>query len=69
LALPVGDGQEPWEIQDAGRGVDLQHRDSRLALGTQEDGSMVVVLTRLSGLGRAAEMLPFRPRRFPRWRH
>ena len=61
MARLVGDGQEPWEIQDSGRGVDLQHRDSRLALGTLEDGSVVVVITRLTGLGRAAEMLPFGP--------
>ncbi len=60
-ALLVADGKEPWEIQDAGRGVDLHHRDSRLALGTLEDGSVVVVLTRLTGLGRAGEMLPFGP--------
>ena len=60
-ALLVGDGQEPWELQDAGRGVDLDHRDSRLALGILDDGSVVVVLTRLTGLGRAGEMLPFGP--------
>ena len=68
-ALLVGNGSLPWELQESGRGVDLTHRDSRLALGIRDDGSVVVVLTRFTGLGHGAgEMLPWaRPCR--RWRH
>lgn len=50
-ALLVGDGQLPRELQTAGRGVDLEHRDSRLALGIRDDGSVILVLTRFTGLG------------------
>jgi len=61
-ALLVGNGSLPWELQESGRGVDLAHRDSRLALGIREDGSVVVVLTRFTGLGRGpGEMLPWGP--------
>ena len=55
------DGEEPWEIQGRGRGVDLQHRDSRLALGILEDSSVVVVITRFRGLGPQGESLPWGP--------
>ena len=60
-ALLVGDGQEPWELQAPGRGVGLEHRDSRLALGILEDGSVVVAITRFAGLGGQAETLPWGP--------
>jgi exopolysaccharide biosynthesis protein len=61
-ALLVGDGALPWELQESGRGVDLAHRDSRLALGIRSDGSVVVVLTRFTGLGPGpGEMLPWGP--------
>ncbi len=55
------DGREPWEIQAPGRGVDLAHRDSRLAIGLLRDGSAVVVLTRFTGMGNAAETFPWGP--------
>jgi exopolysaccharide biosynthesis protein len=61
-ALLVGNGSLPWELQESGRGVDLAHRDSRLGLGIRDDGSVVVALTRFTGLGRGpAEMLPWGP--------
>jgi hypothetical protein len=60
-ALLIGDGKEPWELQAAGRGVNLEHRDSRLGLCTLEDGSLVVALTRFTGLGGQAETLPWGP--------
>lgn len=59
--LLAGSGVMPWELQADGRGVDLQHRDSRLALGVMADGSIVVALTRFAGVGRFAETLPFGP--------
>lgn len=60
-ALLAGEGKEPWELQAAGRGVSLTHRDSRLALGLLADGTIVVALTRFTGLGRAGETLPWGP--------
>jgi hypothetical protein len=60
-ALLTGAGSIPWELQDKGRGVDLQHRDSRLALGVMADGSILVALTRFTGAGRLGETLPFGP--------
>jgi exopolysaccharide biosynthesis protein len=60
-ALLTGNGEMPWELQADGRGADLRHRDSRLALGTLEDGSIVVVLTRFTGLGERGETLPWGP--------
>jgi uncharacterized protein YigE (DUF2233 family) len=60
-ALLTSSGNMPWELQAPGRGVDLEHRDSRLALGVLADGSIIVALTRFSGAGRAGETLPFGP--------
>lgn len=60
-ALLVGDGELPWELRAPGRGADLDHRDSRLAIGIRTDGSIVVVLTRFAGLGGGAETLPWGP--------
>jgi exopolysaccharide biosynthesis protein len=55
------DGRMPWEIQAPGRGVDLAHPDSRLAIGLLRNGSVVVVLTRFTGMGSAAETFPWGP--------
>jgi phosphodiester glycosidase len=61
-ALLVGDGRLPWELEAPGRGVDLTHRDSRLAIGIRADGSVIVALTRFTGLGSGAgETLPWGP--------
>jgi exopolysaccharide biosynthesis protein len=59
--LLSGDGELPWELQAAGRGVSLTHRDSRLAIGMRADGSVVVALTRFAGAGVAGERLPWGP--------
>jgi uncharacterized protein YigE (DUF2233 family) len=42
-----------------GLGVDLEHRDGRLALGTLEDGRVIVALTRFDVLGEALGRVPF----------
>jgi exopolysaccharide biosynthesis protein len=55
------DGLVPWELQAPGRGVDLAHRDSRLAVGLLRDGSVVLALTRFTGLGSTAETFPWGP--------
>lgn len=60
-ALLVGEGTQPWEFEAEGRGVDLRHRDSRLAIGTLADGSMLVALTRFSALGKRGETMPWGP--------
>jgi exopolysaccharide biosynthesis protein len=60
-AVLVGDGQMPWELQAPSRGVDLSHRDSRLALGITPDGSVVIALTRFGSLGRPGETVPWGP--------
>jgi hypothetical protein len=60
-ALLTGNGGRPWELRAAGRGVNLEHRDSRLALGSLDDGSIVIVLTRYTGMGGSAPTLPWGP--------
>ncbi len=60
-AILVGDGTVPRALQSPGRGVDLDHRDSRLALGILPDRRLLIALTRFSGLGPAVSRLPFGP--------
>jgi len=60
-ALLVGNGELPRELQAEGRGVSLTHRDSRLALCLLTDGSIVLALTRVAGLGSTLETLPWGP--------
>ena len=60
-ALLTGKGEEPWELRAPGRGISLTHRDSRLALGLLGDGTIVVALTRFTGLGKAGATLPWGP--------
>ena len=60
-AILIARGEVPAALQAPGRGVDLEHRDSRLALGVLADGSVLVALTRFTGLGPAGEQLPWGP--------
>ncbi len=60
-ALLVGEGQLPWELQAPERGVDLAHRDSRLALGLMDDGSVVIAITRFGAIGKSGETVPWGP--------
>ena len=53
------DGAVPAALTEAGRGVNVGHRDSRLALGTLADGRVVVALTRFDALGETLGRLPF----------
>jgi uncharacterized protein YigE (DUF2233 family) len=53
------DGALPPPLRESGRGVDLGHRDSRLALGTLPDGRVVIALTRFDALGGALGRIPF----------
>jgi len=58
-ALLVGDGELPRPLRQEGLGVDLTHRDSRLAFGVLRDGRVLVALTRFEGLGGVLEVAPF----------
>jgi hypothetical protein len=58
-ALLLGDGEIPAALQAPGRGVDVGHRDGRLALGVLPDGRVLVALTRFEALGGALDALPF----------
>ncbi len=53
------DGLVPDPLRKEGRGVDLVHRDARVALGQTADGSVLLVLTRFDGAGGAFDFLPF----------
>jgi hypothetical protein len=52
--LLAGDGDVPTPLRAPGRGVDVAHRDARLAVGTLRDGRVLVVLTRFDALGTGA---------------
>jgi hypothetical protein len=53
------DGDVPVELQAAGRGVDVEHRDARAAIGTMADGRIVVALTRFDAFGATLGFIPF----------
>ena len=53
------DGELPAPLRQAGTGVDLEHRDARLALGTLADGRVVLALTRFDALGAGLGRVPF----------
>jgi uncharacterized protein YigE (DUF2233 family) len=55
----LDDGIVPAPLLEDGRGVDLDHRDGRLALGTLPDGRVIIALTRFDVLGEALGRIPF----------
>lgn len=57
--LLSGDGDVPAPLSSAGLGIDVAHRDARLALGELRDGRLLVALTRFGALGGALGRLPF----------
>src|ERR671910_3881114 len=52
-------GAVPVPLREVGMGVDVSHRDARLALGTLEDGIVIVALTRFDALGRTLGRVAF----------
>lgn len=44
-------GEVPAQLRPGGKGVDREHRDTRLAIATLRDGRLLVALTRFDGLG------------------
>ncbi len=53
------DGVIPVPLSEAGRGINVEHRDARLALGTLADGRVLVALTRFDVLGPSLGWVPF----------
>lgn len=58
-AVLLDDGAVPAALRTEASGVNLTHRDSRLALCELRDGRWLVALTRFEGLGGVLERLPF----------
>lgn len=59
--LLEGDGRVPAPLREAGSGVDLGHRDVRLAIGKLRNGRILIALTRFAAAGEAFGSLPFGP--------
>ena len=53
------DGEVNLALQGSGRGVDVGHRDARLAIGTLRDGRVLVAMTRFDALGEGLGFVPF----------
>jgi exopolysaccharide biosynthesis protein len=53
------DGMVPAALREPGKGIDLAHRDARLALGTLANGRVVIALTRFDALGESLGRIPF----------
>jgi uncharacterized protein YigE (DUF2233 family) len=53
------EGAVPAPLLESGHGVDLRHRDARLALGTLPDGRLIIALTRFDALGGVLGRVPF----------
>ena len=53
------EGTVPTPLTKPGSGVNLTHRDARLALGTLDDGRVIVALTRFDALGERLGRVPF----------
>jgi exopolysaccharide biosynthesis protein len=52
------DGDVPLALTDESFGVDVNHRDGRLAFGILADGRLVIALTRFNGLGPLSPPVP-----------
>jgi exopolysaccharide biosynthesis protein len=57
----VADGEVPAALRGPGRGVDLAHRDSRVAICTLRDGRLLLALTRFMAPDSPLARLPFGP--------
>jgi len=56
--LLASDGEVAPPLRTPGHGIDLAHRDARLAIGETREGALLVVLTRFDGLGGVAGGAP-----------
>lgn len=55
----LADGAVPVPLRASIGGIDVAHRDARLALGRLRDGRLLVALTRFDALGAAFGAVPF----------
>jgi Phosphodiester glycosidase len=51
-------GNVPLALRDARLGVDVEHRDGRLAVGALDDGRLLMAITRFYGLGELSPPVP-----------
>ena len=58
-AVLMRDGDIPAPLFVDGSGVNLKHRDARLAFGLLRDGRVLIAMTRFEALGGALSNLPF----------
>jgi hypothetical protein len=56
--LLQNDGEIPRPVREDGLGVNLAHRDARLALGELRDGRILIAMTRFEGLGGVLANVP-----------
>ncbi len=59
--LLARDGEVPAALRAPGGGVDLAHRDARLAIGETRAGRLLIVMTRFDALGEGAGAMPIGP--------
>lgn len=52
-------GAVPHPLREAGCGVDVAHRDARLALGLDADGRLLIAMTRFDAMGGVFDRVPF----------
>lgn len=57
-ALLDEQGRIPAPLRTRGQGVDVDHRDGRLAIGVLNDGRLLVAITRFYALGESSPALP-----------
>ena len=53
------EGSVPLPLRAEGGGIDVGHRDARLALGQDTSGKLLVALTRFDGIGGVLDFVPF----------
>lgn len=55
----IAEGAIPEPLRQSGCGIDVAHRDARLALGLDRDGRLLIAMTRFDGLAGALDRIPF----------
>ena len=53
------DGSVPLPLRSEDGGIDVAHRDARLAMGQDADGNLLIALTRFDGIGGLLDFVPF----------
>ena len=55
----LDNGTVPGALQGAGLGLDVSHRDARVAIGGTTDGKLLIAMTRFDALGQSLGFVPF----------